>query len=184
MICFPPFCGGILLDRNFQTVYTYFYMDKKRKIITIAIIVSIILAVGTALTITLLRLFNNEQSHLVVSEWEVEFEIPDTITDVHYKIIDDTAYFVAKPKGAKVEFPADLDDKFAEYSMNWIERSPDKFVAHEGYIYWREKLGFYFVIGGSGNTGIFGDADTSGEYQAAVSKALEEMFESFQPEQH
>jgi hypothetical protein len=179
MTLFPASAGDFIsVDHKAKNAYTYF-MDKKRKIITIVSGAVIILILGFVFTM-LLRI---NSGYLTISEWDIKLKIPNTITDVRYKIIDDTAYFVAKPKDANVDFPSDLDDNFPKYSMNWIERSNEKFTTHTGYVDWRENEGFYYVIGGSGNTGIFGDADLSGEYQASVSKALEEMFETFQPKE-
>jgi hypothetical protein len=127
---------------------------------------------------------NTEESenYLTISEWGIRLTIPDTITDVRYKIVDNKAYFIAKPVGLNVEFAANIDSNFVEYSRVYLLRSTEKNEQYNS-----EKVGnYYFVIFGPfGNEdeaiGLFGDESNIHYENRAFTGIQEMLFNTIQP---
>lgn len=74
------------------------------------------------------KLNNNE---LVVKEWGLKFRVPDGLTDVHYVIKGDTAYFYGKPE---INYRADYDkneENLQQYAQGVLIKSKDK-TKYEG----------------------------------------------------
>jgi hypothetical protein len=122
--------------------------------------------------------------YLRIPEWDIKFQIPETITDIRYRIVTDEVgewvYFVAKPTGADVEFAEDIDEKFLEYSnirlfrTTEVENFPPSDIPQVGdYIF----LPFPSVLTGA----VFGNEnDTNREYAGIVSAEIRGMFSSVQ----
>jgi hypothetical protein len=168
-------------------------MDKKRKIITI-VAITIFLIVGTILIFAIIRqnisTDNSEttsgddekkENYLVISEWNIKFTLPDTITDVWYRIEGNTAYFVSKPKGFNVEFVADLDSNFAEYSRIILERSTEPFIVIGEPYYWKKIDNHYFITTAESRiTGLFGDVENADSYENIVFDGINQMLNTIQ----
>ena|GEM_PF-6445260 len=127
--------------------------------------------------------------HFIVSEWNVKFKVPATITDIRYEIADDRVYFVARPKGVNVEYAINFESDFARYSSAVLLRSKEEFIGVGGKPVYDKKIGDYyfrFLRLVNDNTGLFqetmNDDSENGEfnreYEVIVANGIIEMFNS------
>jgi heme/copper-type cytochrome/quinol oxidase subunit 2 len=157
-------------------------MDNNKKKITIIIAIAIILIIGVISAIVIHRNISNNtnddptsendntadkhEDYLIITEWNLKFTIPETITDVQYRIVDDKAYFIAKPTGVDVKFVEDIESKFTEYSRVYLLRSEEDIEQFQS----KKIDNLYYIIFGPENntTGIFGDTDVDFQYENRV----------------
>jgi hypothetical protein len=118
-----------------------------------------------------------QNGYFAVSEWGIQMKIPDSLTDVKYKIIDgrDSVVFVAKPKGADVEYVSDLDSDLLKYARVQLYRNTLNTIAatqHGDAM----KIGDYYhvIFTSSDSKGLFTN-DDAGEYENTVTADLIEM---------
>lgn len=146
----------------------------------------IILILGAIFAIV--RLHRNteavQEGYLVIPEWELKFELPETITDVRYHEVAgrESVVFIAKPVGTNVNFPSDVDDNFVQYSRIQLYRTDDESIAVRNTPYDYITVGdyYYIIFTRTNYSGIFGDSEKNHAHEDAVLEGLNEMLKSVQ----
>ena len=122
-----------------------------------------------------------QKEYLIIEEWGVKFEIPNTVTDVRYFIVNNsTAYMFAKPVGANVEYANGLETNPLGYTVvyfNFTTQEPP-----EGWLFRRIGDNYFFVldVDYSFPMGVFGDTGSL-EYERMMAEGLKDMFRTIQP---
>jgi len=138
---------------------------------------------------------NQQDGYLRIPEWNIKFATPNTITDVRYKIVMDiqsdmetvhgAIYFVARPVDADVQFVADLETKFTEYSARYLLRMSEATFAVDDI----PKIGDYWFVPFSNRTelelartgAIYGEMnDTNADLERTANNGISEMFRTIQ----
>jgi len=132
---------------------------------------------------------DNKKNRLIIKEWNIQFTIPDSLTDVRYVIDDDTAFFVALPSDGSVEYPSNLNDEDIKtmalailFRGTYVTRTNGiDDIEYDGKkignFYYHTAWSFNSIATGMGIVNLFGgnDDDLAVEMEGKVFKELNEV---------
>jgi hypothetical protein len=111
---------------------------------------------------------------LEISQWNVAINVPSLLTDVHYVVEGDNAYFVARSSSVDLAYVAGVLDNVPQYALATLTRaSSDADAEHSQSA---TKLGdyYYLVTGAQGVQEIYGTTETDYRVEAIMRDAMVE----------
>jgi type II secretory pathway pseudopilin PulG len=104
---------------------------------------------------------------LVMKEWGLQFKIPNSLTDVQYRIDGDTAAFFAKPSDANVDYRSDYDkfeNEHYTFALGLLYRSKEATQERPVRTVAGKKLGNYYYYTSHSFNGLATSAAPNGLY--------------------
>jgi hypothetical protein len=120
----------------------------------------------------------NEMSRgtdLTITEWNVSITVPKSLTDVHYVVNGDNAFFVARSASVDLNYADGVLDNIQRYALATLTRATSD--ANSEYSQSTVKLGdyYYLTTGAQGVTELYGTTEADHRVEAIVRDAVVEM---------
>ena len=115
----------------------------------------------------------------IISEWNLKFIIPDSLTDIRYVIDGETAYLVGRPSDGSLQYPSNLNGRIKDETLAVLYRSTSSTQMNLDISIPGKKVGNYYfytawsfsgLASGAGVPSIFDVDDT------VYSDALNDVF--------
>jgi hypothetical protein len=112
---------------------------------------------------------------LAITEWDVSITVPKSLTDVHYVVNGDNAFFVARSASVDLTYATGVLDNIPQYALATLTRATSD--ANSEYSQSTVKLGdyYYLTTGAQGVTELYGATEADHRVEAIVRDMVVEM---------